>query len=139
LIKDAAGTYPTRDGQRPWWKVKARATLDMLAIGYTGAADAPIALVLAFPGHVDDDGQPITAGATTVLTKTAARGVLPLLRPTGASFERTFAWGAKQPTLVTVVEPFVVEVEADASAQTGVLRHGAKLHRVRPDLDPRET
>lgn len=111
----------------------------MLAIGYTGTAAAPNALVLAFPGDVDEDGQPVIAGATTVLTKTAARSVLPLLRPTGANFERTFAWGTKQPTLVTVVEPFVVEVEADASAQRGVLRHSAKLHRVRPDVDPLES
>ena len=29
----------------------------------------------------------------------------------------------------------VVEVAADAAAQTGVLRHAARLQRVRPDLD----
>ena len=29
VIKDAAGTYPTREGQRPWWKYKSKATLDM--------------------------------------------------------------------------------------------------------------
>jgi hypothetical protein len=52
--------------------------------------------------------------------------------------ERTFAWGSAAPTVVTVIEPFVVEVEADASAQTGVLRHSARLHRARPDLDPVE-
>ena len=73
-----------------------------------------------------------------MLGKAAARPILPLLRPTGATFERTFAWGSAAPTVVTVVEPFVVEVEADASAQTGVLRHSARLHRARPDLDPAE-
>jgi hypothetical protein len=36
---------------------------------------------------------------------------------------------------VTVIEPFIVEVEADASVETGVLRHAARLHRARPDLD----
>ncbi len=138
VIKDAAGTYPTREGQRVWWKVKAKATLDMLAIGYTGTAAAPSSLVLAFPGARDDTGQPITAGATTVLTKAAGRSLIPFLHPTGESFQRTFAWGTAQPTTVTVVESFVVEVEADASAETGVLRHGARLHRVRPDLDPRD-
>jgi ATP-dependent DNA ligase len=138
VIKDSDGTYPTREGQRPWWKVKAKTTLDMIAIAYTGPAAAPTTLVLAFPGDVDAAGQPVTAGATTLLTRASIKAITPLLRPTGDSFERTFAWGAKEPTTVTVVEPFVVEVQADASAETGVLRHGAKLHRARPDLDPRE-
>ncbi len=85
VIKDAAGTYPTREGQRVWWKVKAKATLDMLAIGYTGSPAAPTSLVLAFPGARDDTGQPITAGSTTVLTKAAGRSLIPLLhRPAPA-------------------------------------------------------
>ena len=135
VVKDAAGTYPTRDGQRVWWKVKARAAVDMMAIGFTGSASAPSTLVLAFPGVVDDAGQPVTAGSTTVLTKAAARYVAALLRPTGDSFERTFVWGARESTTVLVIEPFVVEVEADASVATGVLRHAARLQRARPDLD----
>ncbi len=113
--------------------MKAKTALDMVAIGFTGTAAVPATLVLAFPGELDDDGQPTTAGSTTVLTRAAAKELVPLLRPTGASFERTFAWGAT-PSLVTVVEPFVVEVEADASAEIGVLRHAARLHRARPDL-----
>jgi ATP-dependent DNA ligase len=133
VIKDAASTYPTRDGQRIWWKAKVKTTLDLVAIGYTGSAAAPSTLVLAFPGDVDDDGQLRTAGSTTVLSKTAARAVVPLLRPTGASFDRTFAWGST-PSTVTVIEPVVVEVSADGSAETGVLRHAARLHRARPDL-----
>jgi hypothetical protein len=35
---------------------------------------------------------------------------------------------------VIVVEPLVVEVEADASVETGVLRHSAR-YRSRPDLE----
>ena len=123
VIKDAAGIYPTRQGQRTWWKYKAKATLDMLAIGFTGTVTAPSSLVLAFPGALDDDDQPITAGSTTVLSKAVAKSILPLLRPSGTTFQRTFAWGSQKPTTVTVIEPFVVEVEADASAETGVLRH----------------
>ena len=134
VVKDAAGTYPTRDGQRTWWKVKAKATLDLVAIGYTGTAAAQTTLVLAFPGDDDENGPMRTAGSTTVLTKTAARAVASLLHPTGASFERAFAWGAP-PSVVNVIEPVVVEVSADASADTGVLRHAARLHRARPDLD----
>jgi ATP-dependent DNA ligase len=138
VIKDRAGTYPTQEGQRVWWKVKTKATIDMLVIGYTGTATAPVSLALAFPGDVDENGDPVTAGSTTVLSKTAIRSVVPLLRATGATFERTFAWGPRGPTMVTVVEPFVVEVEADASTARGVLRHGARLRRVRPDVDPAE-
>ena len=118
VIKDAAGTYPTQAGQRVWWKVKAKTTLDMLAVGFTGTSTRPSALVLAFPGVVDEAGQPVTAGSTTVLTTAAAKSLTSLLRPTGETIERTFAWGSSEPTTVTLIEPFVVEVEADASAET---------------------
>lgn len=134
-MKEAGGRYPTRDGQRVWWKVTAKATLDMVAIGYTGPSTAPTALVLAFPDDVDGEGQRRTAGATTVLTKAAARLVSPLLQPTGATFDRTLVWGSRSTSTVTVIEPLVVEVSTDASAETGVLRHAARLQRVRPDLD----
>ncbi|KRF35523.1 hypothetical protein [Terrabacter sp. Soil810] len=138
VIKDVLSTYPTTAGQRVWWKVKARRTLDMLAIGFTGEAASPTALVLAFPGVVDDEGQPATAGSTTTLSKTVGRALIPLLHPTGETFQRTFAWGSAGPTTVTIVEPFVVEVEADVSAAAGVLRHAVRLHRARPDVDPAE-
>lgn len=111
----------------------------MLAIGFTGDLAAPTSLVLAFPGHVDDEGTPVTAGSTTSLPKAVGRALSPLLHPTGETFERTFAWGSTRPTRVTVIAPFVVEVEADASAAAGVLRHAARLHRARPDVDPAET
>jgi len=98
VIKDRQGVYPTREGQRVWWKVKTKATLDMLAIGYTGTTTALTSLVLAFPGEVDEDGEPVTAGSTTVLARTVTKRLLPLLRPTGRTFERAFAWGTNEPT-----------------------------------------
>lgn len=110
----------------------------MLAIGSTGDVASPSALVLAFPGDVDDDGQPVTAGSTASLSKGVGRSLTPLLHPTGETFQRSFAWGSDAPTRVTVVAPFVFEVEADASAAAGVLRHAARLHRARPDLNPAE-
>lgn len=136
VIKDATATYPTRSGQRIWWKVKAKATVDMIAIGYTGRADAPTSLVLAFHGAVDEAGIPVTAGSTTALTRSTARTVAPLLHPTGETFERVFAWGARAATTVHVIAPLPVEVSADASVEAGVLRHAAKLVRLRPDLTP---
>jgi len=138
VIKDAGGTYPTVPGRRVWWKVKARRTLHMLAIGFTGDVAAPSALVLAFPGDVNDDGQPVTAGSTTSLSKAVGRSLTPLLHPTGETFERSFAWGSAESSQVTVIAPFVVEIETDASAAAGVLRHAARLHRARPDVDPVE-
>lgn len=136
VVKDASAPYPTAEGQRVWWKRKARTDLDMLAVGFTGTADAPTALVLAFPGQVDSEGNPVTAGATTVLNRTMQRTVAPLLQLTGATFSRTFAWGKAEASTVTVIDPFVVEVSADAAAEPGTLRHAARLMRTRPDLDP---
>lgn len=134
VIKDASSGYPTREGQRVWFKTKARATVEMVAIGFTGTTKVPTTLVLAFPGAVDEDGTPVTAGSTTVLNAATAKAVAPLLTPTGPTFERVFAWGARRPTTVHVVEPLVVEVSADAAASAGVLRHAARLLRARPDL-----
>lgn len=54
VIKEAADAYPTRDGQRVW-KVKAKTSLDMIAIGFTGPAAAPSTL-----------GWPSPATSTTV-------------------------------------------------------------------------
>lgn len=136
IVKDADGRYPTSGGQRIWWKYKARSTVDLLAVGFTGAAAAPQALVLAFPGQTNEDGSPVTAGSTSVLTRAAARTAAPLLRATGATFDRAFAWGQSEPSVVSVIEPVVVEVEADASVEYGTLRHAARLIRVRADLDP---
>jgi ATP-dependent DNA ligase len=102
VIKGAGDTYPTAAGQRVWWKVKARRTVDLLAIGFTGDLAAPSALVLAFPGELGADGQPVTAGSTTSLSKAVGRSLSTLLRPTGETFERTFAWSSAEPTTVTV-------------------------------------
>lgn len=138
VIKEVGGSYPTVPGMRVWAKVKAQQTLDMLVVGFTGDADAPTTLVLAFPGDVDEDGHLVTAGSTTTLSKAVGKSLARLLQPTGETFERTLAWRAGAPTRVTVVAPFVVEVEADASAPAGMLRHAARLHRARPDVDPAE-
>lgn len=78
----------------------------------------------------------MTAGSTTVLSRAITRTVAPLLQPTGETFTRSFVWGNAEPSTVTVIEPLVVEVDADASAEYGTLRHAARLLRVRADLDP---
>jgi hypothetical protein len=87
---------------------------------------------------VEADGQPVTAGSTTVFSRAAIRAVAPMPHPTGDSFERVFAWGTAGPSNVAVIDQLVVEVtaDADAAAEAGVLRHGAGLVRARADLDP---
>jgi ATP-dependent DNA ligase len=132
VIKDAQQPYPVRDGQRIWWKLKSRRTLDMVAIGIVGDPKQPTSLVLAMPGG----GELATAGSTTVLSKAVALTVAPLLELTGETFERRLAWGDSDPVLVQQIRPLVVEVSADAAVDAGVLRHGARLLRARPDLEP---
>lgn len=138
VVKGAGDPYPTEPGQRVWVKVKAKATVDMLAVGFTGPASAPVTLALAFPGDTDLEGRPLIAGATTVLPKRIARTLAPLLRPTGETVNRSFTWGAAEPSMVLLIAPLVVEVKADASVERGELRHSARLQRLRPDLDPDE-
>ena len=131
VIKDGSQPYPTREGQRVWHKLKTRHSLDMLAIGVVGSVSAPTSLVLAMP-TLDED--PRAAGATTVLTKTAARAIAPLLELTGLTWTRRSSWGTTDTVEVQQIKPLVVEVSADAAVDAGVLRHGARLIRARPDL-----
>lgn len=46
------------------WKRKARTTLDMIAIGFTGTAASGQAVVLAFPGVTGDEGPLVSAGSS---------------------------------------------------------------------------
>jgi ATP-dependent DNA ligase len=131
VIKDARQPYPTRSGQRIWWKVKTRRTIDMIAIGVVGNPKQPTSLALAMPSNNEELP---TAGSTTVLTKAMALTVAPLLELTGETFERRFVWGGSDPVVVHRIRPLVVEVSADAAVDNGVLRHGARLLRARPDL-----
>lgn len=133
VIKDATQPYPTRAGQRIWHKLKTRHSLDMLAIGVVGAPSAPTSLVLAMPTL---EAEPRAAGATTVLTRASARAIAPLLELTGQTWARHSSWGTTETVEVQQIRPLVVEVSADAAIEAGVLRHGARLLRARPDLQP---
>ncbi len=78
------------------------------------------------------------AGATGRLSRAAAREIGRLLTPTGRTEVRYGGGppGRRQlgPVEVAVVEPLIVEVSADVAADSGVLRHPARLTRARPDL-----
>lgn len=133
VVKDAAAPYPIDRGQRVWWKVKARQVLDLLAVGVLGDPGAPTALVLAAA-----DAPARAVGVTTVLPRAVARSFAPLIRATGTTWERQAGWGSSGRVVVSAVEPMVIEVSADVAVDDGVLRHAARLVRVRPDLQPKD-
>jgi hypothetical protein len=116
-------------------KVKAESTLDMVVIGCTSTAAALSTLVLAFPGVVDAERR---AGDGRVNHR-ADQGGGQIGRAAAAAPRRELRAdlcpSTHEPSTVIVVEPLVVEGEADASVETGVLRRAARLHRARPDLD----
>ncbi len=95
--------------------------------GYCG----PGSLALAMPSEGDELE---TAGSTTVLRSAMTLTFAPLLQLTGETFKRRFVWGTSDPVLVQLIRPLVVEVSAGAAVDAGVLRHGARLLRARPDL-----
>jgi ATP-dependent DNA ligase len=133
LVKDARSPYPTLPDRRVWWKVKARHTLDLVVVGVIGELSAPTSLVLAWAG---EEPQRRAAGVTTVLPRSLARRLAPLLEPTGATWQRRVTLASAETSLVQTVVPVVVEVSADTAVDAGVLRHPARLVRLRPDLEP---
>ncbi|PZS24201.1 MAG: ATP-dependent DNA ligase [Pseudonocardiales bacterium] len=130
VVKSAAGLYPIRPGQRVWHKVKARKTRDLVAVGIVGDPAAPNSLLLAAPGDPER-----VVGATTRLDRAAARALAPLLTFIGTSSQRRAAWASRELVEVLHIAPLVVEINADVAVDQGVLRHGARFVRARPDLD----
>lgn len=72
VVKDAGGTCPTREGQRVWWKVKAKTTLDLVAIGFTGTVAAPDAGA-RLPRRTRRRRAAGHGGSTTALSPAAAK------------------------------------------------------------------
>jgi ATP-dependent DNA ligase len=132
VVKDRAAAYPDAAGMRCWYKVKIRNSLDAVAVGTVGDPAAPTALLLACP--TADGLQPMET--TTALPRATARDVGrhlvvdPQARPPRVSWPgRDVFEGA-----LTGIEPVVVEVRADVAIDNGVLRHAARLVRLRLDL-----
>ena len=131
VIKDRRGSYPIRPGMRVRHKLKARAYLDLVVVGVVGDPAGPTALLLARPSATGMR----PAGVTTALARTLARQIGRQLQLDPGAAPRRVGWpGNTSAALLTGVEPMVAEVGADAAVDDGVLRHGARLLRLRPDL-----
>jgi ATP-dependent DNA ligase len=132
---------PYLGGQRRWFKLRHRETVEVLVGAVTGALDRPDRLILALPDpHLD--GGLIVAGGTSALTPVQSSELAALLRvptsqhpwPTVLPAGRSGVWG-EGPLEVTLVDPtLVVEVLADTAHQHGHWRHVVRYLRPRPDL-----
>ena len=132
IIKDRASVYPQRAGQRVWHKFKLRDTLDLAVVGVVGDLAAPTALLLARPSI---DGL-IPAGITTTLPRPVAREIAPDLTLDPTSVPHRVGWPGREPSTLPThgVVPIVAEISADRDVDNGILRHPARLIRLRPDL-----
>jgi ATP-dependent DNA ligase len=132
MIKDRASVYPQRARQRVWHKFKLRDTLDLAVVGVVGDLAAPTALLLARPSI---DGL-TPAGVTTTLPRPVAREIAPELTPDPTSVPHRVGWPGREPSTLPVhgVVPMVAEISADRAVDHGILRHPARLIRLRPDL-----
>jgi len=133
---------PYAAGQREWIKVKRRDTIDVVAGAVIGRRSHPEAVVVG----VYVDGQLRIAGRSTALPSSTSRALGELLEaPKDAHpWPATVAPGAvdrfnagRDPVTLTLVEPIVVEISADAARSGYSFRHAVRFLRARPELDAR--
>lgn len=134
VVKGA--TQPYRGGKRDWVKVKHRDTVDVIAGAVTGTLADPHQIIVGLP----EDGELRIVGHSTVLSKAAARGLAELIRaPRGThpwpTTREANRWRS-EPTELTLIEPFVIEISADTARDEGVFRHSVRFVRVRPEMTP---
>lgn len=139
MIKARSGTYA--GGQRVWWKVKHRATLDVVCAAVTGSRSRPQEVIVG----IWVDGLLRIAGRSTPLSGQASRALGSVLRePVGehpwpesvrpGALSRFNRSGAERVPLV-LVEPIVVEISADVAMTGQSFRHPVRFLRARPELD----
>lgn len=143
VIKGGSQRYPA--GQRAWLKVKRRRTIDVVCGAVIGTITSPQQVVAGLP----IDGKLRIVGHTGPLSAAARRALVPWLTPPlgehpwprrvrpGTLYGR-FNVDRSQPVDLTLVEPIVVEVSADAAWSGAASRHALRLVRVRPELNPVE-
>lgn len=138
VVKQGGEKYSS--GQRGWHKVKAYATTEVLIGGVTGTVERPTELILG--RYVTDGTGELRVVARTVpLSDHHAAEVAKVITPTDdhpwPELLEAFWMGGKGPTEYHRVEPTVVaEIRIDPATQAGRWRHGSRLIRLRPDVDP---
>jgi ATP-dependent DNA ligase len=127
---------PYLGGRRDRVKVRHRDTVDLVAGAVTGSLPSSWELIL---GRFDD-GVLRVIGRTTPVNAVQARVLGEQLRSPASvhpwpevirstSYDR---FNKKRDTVLTLIEPIVVEVSADTSLVAGALRHPARFVRTRP-------
>ncbi|MFC9335916.1 hypothetical protein [Arthrobacter sp. NPDC057009] len=139
VIKSSSQTYT--GGKRIWLKAKHVSELDIVCAAVIGPLHRPTEIVAGLP----IGGELRIVGRSTALKASDARAIAPWLRPPagphpwpstvkGTALDR-FNRDAS-PVELTLVDPLVVEVMADAAWSGQSFRHALRFRRVRPDLDP---
>jgi ATP-dependent DNA ligase len=133
------GAEPYRPA-RVWMKVKRRSSLDVVCGAVIGTLSFPQEVVAGLP----IDGRLRIVGRTTLLSTSARRALVPWLVPPAGDHP----WPARLPSTalgrfnasrgdiaLTLVEPLVVEVSADAAWDGSTFRHLLRFSRPRPDAE----
>ena len=140
VVKGLAQPYRAT---RSWLKVKRRRELDVVCAAVLGSIARPDAVVAGLPldGELKIVGRSVPLPAMTA--KALAVHLIPA-RPPHPWPER-IASGVvggfgreREPVDLTLVQPLVVEVSADAAWSGRTFRHPLRALRARPDLDPAE-
>lgn len=140
VVKGLAQPYTAT---RSMLKVKRRRELDVVCAAVIGPIRAPTVVVAGLPVG----GELKIVGRTVPLSPLAAKALVPFLVPAAAEHPwpsrvvsaTVNGFGAnREPVDLTLIEPLVVEVSADAAWSGRSFRHPLSWKRARPDLDPLE-
>ncbi|MDQ4047609.1 MAG: ATP-dependent DNA ligase, partial [Actinomycetota bacterium] len=140
-IVTKSGSQRYAGGQRIWLKAKHLSELDVVCGAVIGPIDRPTELVAGLP----IGGELRIVGRSSPLKSADSRAVARWLRPpVGAHPWPTTVKGTAldrfnrdtSPVELTLVEPLVVEVTADAAWSGKSFRHALRFRRARPELDP---
>lgn len=139
VIKGADQKYD--GGQRHWLKIKHRETIDVICGAVIGPIDRPDSIVAG----LSIDGELRIVGRSSPLKTRAAKLLGAQLEPPKSSHpwpERVKSSTLdrfnreRDETVLTLVEPIVVEVTADTAWSGQSFRHPLRYLRSRPELAP---
>lgn len=136
-----SSVQPYAGGKRIWLKAKHFSELDIVCGAVIGPVHRPTEIVAGLP----IGGELRIVGRSAPLKPADSRTLARWLRPAAA--EHPWPSSVKGTTLdrfnrdaspvdLTLVDPVVVEVLADAAWSGRSFRHSLRFRRVRPELDP---